>query len=441
MDVQNIDHSPGKIVALGLSAGGYEAAGDFFDYISPNTGLVFVLIDHKDLEVEYSLCKYFQTHTDMTVVEITDGLRPRANTVYIMPSKEDVILDKGVFRTVKRNGCDVRTNIDTFFTSLAKSEGSNAVAIILSGMLKDGTEGMKEIKKQSGTTIAQNPETALYPSMPQSAIDAGVADFVLAPGQMAAFVLREIADEGPHIPSFHLRKDNLIKYFGNLDNLLNNLNRPILVLDKDLRIKGFGGAIQELLPVIDTDIGRKITDLNLRVDYNTLVKDVHQVFETSKNKEIQVIGAKGTPHLLRISSGDYAPAQDPICIISLIPLMGKAEKQTQYLQKFKGVAQFGIVMAHVDNRLRYTWILNPHPDFSAPYIIGKTDIELAKNEGTVELTVLKKRVLESGTAEEKRIYFPLSNGLISYSISANAIKNKGGQIIGVSTVGVELGGN
>jgi hypothetical protein len=54
---------------------------------------------------------------------------------------------------------------------------------------------------------------------------------------------------------------------------------------------------------------------------------------------------------------------------------------------------------------------------------------------------LKKRVLESGTAEEKTIQFPLSNGLTSYLISANAIKNKAGQIIGVSTVGVQLSGH
>jgi hypothetical protein len=349
VDVKNNDHSPRTIVALGLSAGGYEAAGDFFDYISPNTGLAFVIVDHKYVGIEYSLCHYFQAHTDMSVVEIVDGLSPKANTVYIVPSRHDVIIVNGVFKTVDRTGYDVRANIDTFFASLAKSKGPNAVAIILSGMLKDGVEGMKEIKKQSGTTIAQDPQTAHYSSMPQSAIDVGTVDFVLTPSQMAEFVQTEFAEADPNIPPFHPRKDNLIKYFGNLDRLLNNLNRPILVLEKDLRIRGFGGAIQELLPVIDTDIGRKITDLNLMVDYTSLATDVHEVFQTLTNKEIQVTGPKGTQHLLRISSGDYAPAQEPICVISLIPLI---ENHAQNSQKPRRVAQFGIVMAHVDDKLR-----------------------------------------------------------------------------------------
>lgn len=441
MNVQNNDHSPSRIVALGLSAGGYEAAGVFFDYIVPNTGLVFVIIDHKHFEIEYSLCDYFQAHTNMNVVEIVDGLIPQKNTVYIVPSKEDVTIANGVFKTINRTGYDVRANINTFFISLAKSEGANAVAIILSGMLKDGTKGMKEIKKQGGTTIAQDPQTALYSSMPQSAIDAGTVDIVLTPGQIAEFVQQEFAKAGTDFPAFRPRKDNLIKYFGNLDRLLNNLNRPILVLDKNLRIRGFGGAIQELLPVIDTDIGRKITDLNLMIDYRNLATDVHEVFQRSTNKEIQVTGLQGNSLLLRISSGDYAPAQKPICIISLIPLIENNDNHAQNSQKPRQVAQFGIVMAHVDNKLRYTWILNPHPDFSASDTIGKTDIKLTQNDGTFKLMALKKRVLESGIAEEEMIQFPLSNGLISYLISANAIKNKGGKIIGVSTVGVEISGN
>jgi hypothetical protein len=274
--------------------------------------------------------------------------------------------------------------------------------------------------------------------MPQSAIDAGVIDHVLTPSQIAAFVIREFAEDDPGMPPFRPRADNLIKYFGNLDRLLNNLNRPILVLDEDLRIVGFGGAIQELLPAIDADIGRRVANLSLMVDYDTLAADARDVFQTSKTKEIQVTGPEGASYLLRIASGDYAPARDPICIVSLIPFSGDAGSHARDSQELGQVARFGVVMAHVDDELRYTWILNPHPDFAASDVIGKTDVELAQNEGVVELMNLKKRVLERGVSEESVIGFPLSDGQITYLISANAILDKRGQTIGVSTVGVEF---
>lgn len=438
MDVDNLDYSPKGIVALGLSAGGYEAAGIFFDYITASTGLAFVIIDHKHLGVEYSLSRYFQAHTDMNVVEITDGLRLLANTVYTTPSKDDVIIDNGFFKTLTRKNNEIRENIDAFFTSLAVNEGQSAIAILFSGMLKDGVEGMKEIKQRSGTTIVQDPQTAHYSSMPQSAINAGLVDYVFTPSQMAEFLQRKFPATDLGMLPFHPRKDNLIKYFGNLDRLLNNLNRPILVLDNNLRILGFGGAIRDFVPVIDSDIGRNISDLSLKVSYDSLVTDINEVFRTSGNKELDVTGPEGTPYLLRISSGDYAPTSVPICILSLIPLFEKIEDQAENDQISKRVAQYGIVLAHVDENLRYTWILNPHPDYSASESIGKTDIEIAQNDGTIELMALKQRVLEGGLPEEKTIQFPLSNGLISYSISANAIKNKAGNIIGVSTVGVEF---
>ncbi len=115
----------------------------------------------------------------------------------------------------------------------------------------------------------------------------------------------------------------------------------------------------------------------------------------------------------------------------------KVVNHAQEPEEFRHVTPFGIVMAHVDTKLRYTWVLNPHPDFVAADVIGKTDMELAQNDGISDLIALKKRVLESGMADENIINFPLSTGLLSYLVSANAILNIHGQVIGVSTVGVE----
>ncbi len=170
--------------------GGYPPAGIFFDHIPADTGLAFVVVDHKPPNSDYTLSQFFQAHTQMPVIPISDELAPQANTVYVLSGKNDVILVKGVFKTISRPNVAVASTIDTFFSSLAESERGNAIAIILSGMLNDGTEGMKAIKHYQGTTIAQDPRTARFCSMPQSAMDAGAVDFVLTPDKIAALVLQ-----------------------------------------------------------------------------------------------------------------------------------------------------------------------------------------------------------------------------------------------------------
>ena len=74
--------------------------------------------------------------------------------------------------------------IDIFFSSLAEVHQSHAIGIVLSGNGADGTSGLKEIKDHGGMTFAQDLESAAYDAMPQSAIKAGVVDFILPPEDM-----------------------------------------------------------------------------------------------------------------------------------------------------------------------------------------------------------------------------------------------------------------
>jgi two-component system CheB/CheR fusion protein len=71
--------------------------------------------------------------------------------------------------------------IDLFFTTLAEVHTECAIGVVLSGTGKDGTDGLKAIKKFGGICIAQDIASAAYSGMPQSAIDAGAVDFILAP--------------------------------------------------------------------------------------------------------------------------------------------------------------------------------------------------------------------------------------------------------------------
>ena len=74
--------------------------------------------------------------------------------------------------------------IDRFFTSLAEVHQSHAIGVVLSGTATDGTRGLKAIKEHGGFTFAQEPQSAAYQGMPQSAIDAEAVDFILSPEEI-----------------------------------------------------------------------------------------------------------------------------------------------------------------------------------------------------------------------------------------------------------------
>jgi two-component system chemotaxis response regulator CheB len=68
---------------------------------------------------------------------------------------------------------------DTLLTSLATAAGPRAIAVVLTGMLRDGALGVRAVKRHGGRVLVQDPATARAASMPASAIATGCVDFVL----------------------------------------------------------------------------------------------------------------------------------------------------------------------------------------------------------------------------------------------------------------------
>ena len=169
-----------RIVGIGASAGGLDAFKRLLSEIPDNSGMAYVLVQHLDPSHESILPEILQRVTKIPVIEITDDIPLAPNHIYIIPANKMLTSTDGV---LKLNDREKRINlsIDIFFTSLAKVHQELAVGIVLSGSGTDGTLGLKAIKEYGGITIAQNCESATYDNMPQSAINAGVVDFILAP--------------------------------------------------------------------------------------------------------------------------------------------------------------------------------------------------------------------------------------------------------------------
>lgn len=198
---------PFSIVAIGASAGGLEAFIDFIKAVPSDSGLAYVFIQHLPPEHESLLPEILAHHTTIPVLEITEGLRAEPDHVYTIRPGHTLTIDHGAFHLGESVDEPARRRpVDDFFRSLAQEQRERAIAVVLSGMGSNGTAGAQVIKVAGGLCLAQDPDAARFPSMPQHLIDAGYADFVLPPGEMPE-VLRRYAGHpyarGTHVPELN----------------------------------------------------------------------------------------------------------------------------------------------------------------------------------------------------------------------------------------------
>mgnify|MGYP003574918642 CR=1 FL=1 len=180
------------IVAIGASAGGLEAFGQFFDKMPIDSGLAFVLVQHLDPTHDTLMPELLSKHTSMDVLRAEEGVKVQPNTVYVIAPNGSLRMEECTLRVRPLPlGGDAKV-IDLFFRSIALDQRENVIGIVLSGTGTDGTQGLKAVKEHGGLTIAQKPESAKFDGMPRSAVSSGFVDFVLSVDEMPERVLAYI---------------------------------------------------------------------------------------------------------------------------------------------------------------------------------------------------------------------------------------------------------
>lgn len=179
------------VVGVGASAGGIDAFGAFLDAMRPDGGMAFVFILHLPPDAESHLAGILGRRTAMPVRQVEDGMPVEPDRVYVIRPGHVLTIRNGHLRLGPELGGPRAANrpVDDFFRSLAEEQRERAVCVILSGMGSNGTAGAQAVKAVGGLCVAQAPESADYPSMPQHLIDAGYADHVLRPAEIPAVLL------------------------------------------------------------------------------------------------------------------------------------------------------------------------------------------------------------------------------------------------------------
>jgi len=179
-----------RVCIIGISTGGPAALSEVIPALPENLRLAIVVVQHMPAGFTAALAERLNVSSRVNVHEAQAGDRPIAGTVFIAPGDKHLEFDdRGIIVLTDGpmvNGC--RPAADVTMQSAARVFGRRTLAVVMTGMGKDGAAGALAIKRADGKTLAQDQQTSVIYGMPKAAIDAGAIDEVAALGDIAAWL-------------------------------------------------------------------------------------------------------------------------------------------------------------------------------------------------------------------------------------------------------------
>ncbi|MDA3951046.1 MAG: chemotaxis protein CheB [Spirochaeta sp.] len=159
------------LVGIGASAGGLAALTELLEGVPEAANCTLLIVQHQSKEGgEQTLANLLQKHTGRQVSVPKDGQRVKANHVLVGPPGMAMTVFDGKVSLSEIDTTPGTMTIDKLFRSIAQEAKEKTAAIVLSGSNSDGTLGARAIRGAGGLVIAQEPDSAEYPTMPRSLV-------------------------------------------------------------------------------------------------------------------------------------------------------------------------------------------------------------------------------------------------------------------------------
>ncbi len=175
-----------KLIVIGGSAGSFPVIAQLLPLLTPPLQIPIVVCLHRLRNKREGFQEALALRMRVPVEEPCDKDLIEPGKVYLAPANYHLLIENkerfalGTFDLVQFS----RPSIDVLFESAADVYQDRLLAILLSGANRDGTQGMKAVKRKKGITIAQDPATCSVRTMTESAIQAGAVDKICTPEQL-----------------------------------------------------------------------------------------------------------------------------------------------------------------------------------------------------------------------------------------------------------------
>lgn len=181
-----------KIVAIGVSTGGPQALQLLLGSLPKGFPATVVIVQHMTATFIDGLAEWLRVSSILDVCVARAGDPLKKSTVYLAPDIYNLKISEA--GSVVLSEPEVKTphipSIDEMMKSVAQTFGTNAIGVIMTGMGRDGVEGIKAIKKAGGITIAQDEKSSVIFGMNKEAICTGCVDIVLPLDKIAQELVR-----------------------------------------------------------------------------------------------------------------------------------------------------------------------------------------------------------------------------------------------------------
>lgn len=169
-----------QLVVVGASFGGFDALKVVLGALPATFPVPLAVVQHQGPGAGHELASLLQRYTPLQVGEANDKDTPLPGRVYLAPAGYHLLVDEdGLALSVDAPVLYARPSIDVLFESAADVYGPAAIGVVMTGTSRDGAAGLARIKLHGGTTIVQDPATALRRTMPDAAVASTRVDWIL----------------------------------------------------------------------------------------------------------------------------------------------------------------------------------------------------------------------------------------------------------------------
>lgn len=192
------NHCRFDVVAIGTSAGGLHSLTEILRPIGSDFPSSILVVQHLDPKHKSIMTDLLSRVTSLRVKQAEHGETMLPGVVYFAPPDEHLLAGPGKLQLAHSQLVHFsRPSVDLLFESVAGTYGSRSVGVVLSGGLHDGANGIRTIKEAGGVTMAEDPRSAQFGSMPQAAIATGCVDFVLPASGLSLMLIDICAVKTP----------------------------------------------------------------------------------------------------------------------------------------------------------------------------------------------------------------------------------------------------